>query len=84
MNDIEQQVNSILQLRGITKKELANRIGVRSQNINSYFRNPQLKNLLTIANALHCSLDELCGLKTNSYEGLTCPHCGAKLNVRID
>lgn len=51
------------QKRKMTQTELAQKIGVRQAAISEYESGekiPGVENLIRLADALHCSLDELC------------------------
>lgn len=55
-------LKSLLQDRGMTQSDLANAIGTDARTINRYIskqRIPTIKNLINIAYALDCTLDEL-------------------------
>ena len=55
-------LKSLLRDRGMTQSDLANAIGTDSRTINRYLskqRIPTIKNLINIAYALDCTLDEL-------------------------
>ena len=52
----------------IEQQELAKRIGVSKMTISHYesgMRVPSVANLVSIADALHCSVDELLGRKAS-------------------
>lgn len=55
-------LKSILEERQMTQSELANVLGVETRTLNRYImkqRIPTIKNVINIAYALDCSLDEL-------------------------
>lgn len=48
--------------RGLTQKQLADRLGVKQQNISDWERgerSPSVKNLKKLADALNCRIDDL-------------------------
>ncbi|MCM1334952.1 MAG: helix-turn-helix transcriptional regulator [Bacteroides sp.] len=56
--------------RKLTQTELAERVGIRQATLSEYesgSATPGVKNLIRLADALNCSLDELC-----EREGLSC------------
>ena len=60
----------LMQAKGMNQVELSRHSGVSQTLISSYLRggkeakSPSLKNLLLLATALHCTLEELTGLPT--------------------
>jgi transcriptional regulator with XRE-family HTH domain len=58
----------VMQSRGMTQVALAKKSGIKQQLISSYIRKskmaqyPSLKNLMRLAMALECTVDELLGL----------------------
>lgn len=60
MGNLFNNVTARLKELGMTKKELSIKIGVRQQNMNKLLVNPSLDNLASIAEALECSIDDIC------------------------
>lgn len=60
----------VMQSRGMTQVALAKKSGIKQQLISSYIRKskmaqyPSLRNLMRLAKALECTVDELLGLST--------------------
>ena len=75
-------------LSGITKKELAELMGLQAQNINStVLDNPKFDTLEKVAHVLGISLAELVGeddRPTESEPQQRCPYCGHELNIRLE
>ena len=64
--NISQNFKAFRKSRNLTQKQLADIIGVSHQMISQIetgFRPPSAKNILDIALALHCTTDEVYGLK---------------------
>lgn len=62
LNIFGDNLKSMLAERNITQHELARMIGVNTRTLNRYItkqRIPTIKNIINIAYALDCSLDEL-------------------------
>lgn len=62
LNIFGDNLKSMLEERNITQHELARMIGVNTRTLNRYImkqRIPTIKNIINIAYALDCSLDEL-------------------------
>lgn len=60
--EIGQNIAAALDEYGMTQKELADEIGVSKQTISAYIcgeRQPSIKNLVNIAYALECRIDDL-------------------------
>ncbi len=58
------QLTRIMDMRGITQKELASTIGIAGASISRYVtgnREPDIRTLVKLAEALHVSIDELVG-----------------------
>lgn len=69
MNDFRNNLRRIMAARGITTVELAKKSGVHYVQVNGYLKAaakgkfPSLRNLIALARALNCSLEELTGLE---------------------
>lgn len=76
------RVKDILREKGLTQKELAQKMGVAeislSRSING---NPNLDTLTKIAQALNIEISELFA---PTKPQIVCPHCGKVLNIKID
>lgn len=62
LNIFGDNLKSMLEERNVTQHELARMIGVNTRTLNRYImkqRIPTIKNIINIAYALDCSLDEL-------------------------
>ena len=79
------RVKELLKQRGITAKELAERLGMTETGLSiaiSDKGNPPLKRLQQIADALGVDVSELF---TNSKTGnFTCPNCGSELRLTAE
>ena len=65
------QLKRIRQLKGITQKELAEKVGISQRMISHYeskVKSPPLKYIILIADALQVSVDTLVGNKPIKYE----------------
>lgn len=60
VTNLYDNVTARLKELGMTKKELSIKIGIRQQNMNKLLVNPSLDNLASIAEALGCSIDDIC------------------------
>ena len=65
------QLKKIRKLKGITQKELAQKVGITQRMISHYeskVKSPPLKYIILIADALQVSVDTLVGNKPIKYE----------------
>jgi transcriptional regulator with XRE-family HTH domain len=56
------KIKAIREKRGLTQKQLADRLGVKQQNISDWERgerSPSVKNLKKLAEVLNCQIDDL-------------------------
>ena len=72
---------------GISLTQLASIMGVNRQTIYFYIeqgaKNP-LCQIEKIAKAIGCSIEELYNGECCNSAGLTCPHCGKPLSIKIE
>lgn len=60
MTKFEYNVEQLLNDTKMTKRQLAQELGLRPQNLNSALRSPRLDIILAIADIFGVSLDDLC------------------------
>lgn len=77
------QIDDLLRRLGVTKKELALRMGVTPTSINSYLKNPTESNIRLIAGALNVPIGLLFNEKSTDLYGVVCPHCGKLLPLSV-
>lgn len=81
-------ITSILKDKGITKAELAERLGIFSQNVNKMLINPTEATIKKIADAIGVPMWQLFAsrkevLSDNKKEVTdTCPHCGKPITIK--
>lgn len=70
---------------GLEVREVAKRMEITptglSQHING---NPSVEVLERIASAIGCDISELFDQPKNNTAGITCPHCGKNINIKIE
>ncbi|MBP5714816.1 MAG: helix-turn-helix transcriptional regulator [Prevotella sp.] len=87
--DIRVIIEKKIKAANLNKKDLAERVGIASQNVNKMISSPTWATLERIAAALGLSVSELvaddgggCGVSHDEHGGgLVCPVCGARLVV---
>ena len=82
--DISEKILAVMQQRGINKKELAEKLGIPPQGINStVLNNPKFNVLERVAEALDVSLADLMqGSKAEPVvPTIVCPKCGEVIPI---
>ena len=86
--NIRDRILAVMERQTINKKQLAERMGLQAQNINStVLDNPKFDTLEKVAHALGISLAELVeeeDCNTESEPQQRCPYCGHELNIRLE
>lgn len=77
--EFRKRIKELCDERGITQKELANKLEISDISLNKTLRGqyPQLQTLEKIANALNVEVSELFAPPTSGV--ITCPHCGKQI-----
>ena len=77
-------LKKIIKSKGYTLSAFAEKVGISKQALNSIVNgNPTISSLETIADACGCTVSELLQEDNITTPTLTCPKCGAKLNISI-
>ena len=79
-------IDDLLKEKGLTKATLAEKMGIRSQNVNVSLRNPTEETMKKLADALGVEMWELFVSKDKLVEqkeqnNIVCPKCGAKFGL---
>ena len=79
--NFRERIKEICSQKGITQKELAEKLGITDISLNKSLRGkyPQLQTLERIAVALNVSVSELFDQPTTDI--INCPYCGNKIKV---
>lgn len=84
-------IDFLLKTKGVTKVELANRMGMQKQNINKMLKNPTEATIKKIAEALDVKMWELFATKedinecvNNKNTSFLCPHCSKPVTISIN
>lgn len=79
-------IDKLLVEKGMTKTMLAERMGIRSQNVNVALRNPTEETMKKIAEALGVEVWELFvsekEVEEKDKNTITCPTCGTKIEFK--
>lgn len=84
----ELRIDALLKERGMTKVELARRIGTSKENLNGKLKSPSYPTLSEIADALEVDMWELFadreGVIGDGADEMTvtCPHCGKPVTIK--
>ena len=79
------RVKEICKEKGITIQELADNMEMKRESLSrSINGNPTLETLEKIASALGVNISELFDQPKNNTAGITCPHCGKNINIKIE
>lgn len=73
-------IDNLLKEKGITKTELARRLGISNQNVNANLRNPKEDSIRNIAAAIGVPVSVLFG-EDEDKNHITCPKCGARFKL---
>lgn len=85
-------IDKLLNEKSMTKAMLAEKMGIRSQNVNVALKNPTEETIRKIAVALGVEVWELFTSKSEIVEEITeetkntirCPKCGARFELKED
>ena len=79
------RVKEICKEKGITIQELADNMEMKRESLSRAINgNPTLETLEKIATALGVNITELFDQPKNNTAGITCPHCGKNINIKIE
>ena len=79
------RVKEICKEKGITIQELADNMEMKRESLSRAINgNPTLETLEKIASALGVNISELFDQPKNNSAGITCPHCGKNINIKIE
>ena len=82
-------IDSLLKEKGMTKTMLAEKMGIRSQNVNVALKNPTEETMRKIATALGVEVWELFTSEDGSMKEqerkntIPCPHCGKPIEISL-
>ena len=79
------RVKEICKEKGITIQELADNMEMKRESLSRAINgNPTLETLEKIATALGVNITELFDQPKNNTAGITCPHCGKNINIKVE
>lgn len=65
--------------------EIANKMGISRFTLSTHINgNPSTEILLRIADAIGCPVTELFEQPKIDTAGITCPHCGKNINIKVE
>lgn len=84
--DIKDIIEEKINRNGLTKKVVAERMGIASQNLNSMITSPSWPTLERLAAALEMPIPQLIS-EQGDQEPITptivCPHCGMSIPISV-
>ena len=79
------RIKEVIKENGTTITELADKMGINRVNLSNMINgNPTYETLEKIATALGVNITELFDQPKNNTAGLTCPHCGKNINIKVE
>ena len=76
-----------MQRKGMTISAIADQIGTTQTSLSRALGdngNPTLETLDKIANALNVHITELFEQPQSNEAGITCPHCGKSITIKVE
>ena len=81
------QIKETLKQRGLTQKELAERLGINRVSLSRLLSDKndmRVSTIKKIADAIGCDVAEFFAPEDKEeHNTITCPHCGAKLVINL-
>lgn len=74
-------IDRLLKEKGITKAQLAERMGILPQNVNANLKNPKEDTIRNIAVALGVPIYVLFEDEDDTSNAIVCPKCGARFEL---
>lgn len=76
-------IKRVIKAKGLTVKDIADKMGISSVGLSQHINgNPSVQVLERIADAVGCEVGDFFEKSANDY--LSCPHCGKKINIKIE
>lgn len=81
--DNDLRIAEILRRKGITQKDLAEKMGISRVGLSKAINgNTTISTLRKIAEALNIEVSEL--FAPPKQGSITCPHCGKTINIKVE
>ncbi|MCM0343918.1 helix-turn-helix transcriptional regulator [Bacteroides fragilis] len=81
------RIKELCREKGMTISAIAEQIGTTQTSLSRALGdngNPTLETLDKIANALNVHITELFEQPQNNEAGITCPHCGKSITIKVE
>lgn len=76
-------IKKVIKAKGLTSKEVADRMGITTVGLSQHINgNPSVQVLERIAEAIGCEVGDF--FEKSASDSLSCPHCGKKINIKIE
>ena len=80
--DIKSHIEARIREAGMTKKEVAAKMGAHAGSLNSMLEAPSWPTLERVAKALGCDVPQLFSDSTASV--IRCPQCGQEIKIKVE
>lgn len=81
--DIKKRIEEVVMQYGLSKKEVAERMGKMKQAFNSLTTDPKWSTIEQVASAIGISTEELLFGNGENTVTARCPHCGGEIGVAV-
>lgn len=79
------RIKEVIKEKGTTITELADKMGINRVNLSNMINgNPTYETLDKIATALGVNITELFEQLQSNEAGITCPHCGKSITIKVE
>lgn len=79
------RIKEVIKEKGTTITELADKMGINRVNLSNMINgNPTYETLDKIATALGVNITELFEQPQSNEAGITCPHCGKSITIKVE
>ena len=76
--NIRERLESLIKQSGMSKKEVAERMGAHPGSFNSLLVSPSWTTLQNLAKALDIEVEDI------FYHTIVCPHCGKPIRIKVE
>ena len=86
---MEHRIRELIKEKGYTQLEFAEKLGIARESLARILNSPSYPSLEKIASALNVPMWQLFASEDevqtqNDMTGITCPHCGKNINIKVE